>query len=432
MTLLEMSISSAMIILIVVVIRALFLYKLPKKIFVILWGIVLCKLFLPFSFASEYSIYTLLSRVSMLTEKTSLVAGRSIAAPSNFLNEFSAGFVFAKLPITLVLSFNWLKLVWFLGAVVTALTFLIPHIRFCYGNKTATPVKDDILNALIEKYHIKRRIQVKQSENIKIPVTYGILKPIILLPKSLESSNEEQLKFVFLHELNHIRHFDVLLKWFLFAAVSIHWFNPFVWLMYILANRDIELSCDEMVLRTMGGDFSKTSYAMTLISLEEYKLKENPIGNCLCKNAIEERIIAIMKIPKITVLSVVMAFVFVFGITTVSVAISATNEDLLTTEAKETGTDYPVNEQGQTYGHGPYLSGTVQEPDLILAEGENGVVGYVKAADMAPTFFSPEEAMAYQESVKAAGGYTLIPLYKSDGKTVIGKFRLYLNYSIPD
>jgi bla regulator protein BlaR1 len=326
MTLLEMSLSSIAIVLAVVVIRALFLHKLPKKVFLILWGVVLCRLFLPFSFASKYSLYTLINRVSAYIG----LAEQSITAPSSPLTELYINFVISKFPVSPVASFNWIEVIWSVGAIITAVAFLIPHICFCHVNKAAIPMEDVKLNAWISEHRIKRRVRVKQSENIKIPVTYGILKPVILLPKSLKQSDEEQLRFVLVHELTHIKHFDILLKWILLVAVSMHWFNPFVWIMYVLANRDIELSCDETVLRTTDGEFSKTSYAMALISLEEHKLKVNPIGNYFNRNAIEERITSIMKTKKITVLSVLTAFILVAGTITVFSTASAVAEDSLT------------------------------------------------------------------------------------------------------
>lgn len=87
---------------------------------------------------------------------------------------------------------------------------------------------------------------------------------------------------------------------------------------------------------------------------------------------------------------------------------------------------YPVNEQGQTYGEGPFKPGIGQEPDLIKAVDEKGVEGYVKSSDLLPGVSSPEEAMEYQKSADAAGSKS-IPLYKSDGKTVIGQFKFGSN-----
>lgn len=72
------------------------------------------------------------------------------------------------------------------------------------------------------------------------------------------------------HEYVHIRRFDCLLKLLLTAALCLHWLNPLVWVMYLLANRDIELCCDEVVLPRMGLE-KRSVYAMTLIDLEEQK-----------------------------------------------------------------------------------------------------------------------------------------------------------------
>ena len=100
-------------------------------------------------------------------------------------------------------------------------------------------------------------------------------------------------------------------------------------------------------------------------------------------------------------------------------------ETVYSKSANENIPEYPVNEQGQTYGHAPVLENqTLQEPDLIEARGENGVSGYVKASDLDSEVSNPEEALAYQENIQA-DGYVAIPLYKSDGKTVIGEFRMY-------
>jgi hypothetical protein len=85
---------------------------------------------------------------------------------------------------------------------------------------------------------------------------------------------------------------------------------------------------------------------------------------------------------------------------------------------------YAVNENGQTYGEGPFQAGKDQEPDLIKAVGEHGEEGYIKNADVTPTASSPEEALAKQKEIEKQG-YQSVPLYEPDGTTVIGEYRLY-------
>lgn len=99
------------------------------------------------------------------------------------------------------------------------------------------------------------------------------------------------------HEFVHIKRLDGLTKLILIAALCLHWFNPLVWVMVVLANRDLELSCDEAVVRLFGEQV-KSAYARTLIHMEEIKSGCLPLCSNFSKNAIEERITAIMKIKK--------------------------------------------------------------------------------------------------------------------------------------
>ena len=124
---------------------------------------------------------------------------------------------------------------------------------------------------------------------ISSPLTFGVLRPVILVPKKTDWTDETALRYVLEHEFVHIQRFDVLSKLLLIAAVCVHWFNPLVWVMYVLANRDLELSCDETVLRRFGGDI-RAAYARVLIRMEAARGGFAPLCNHFGKNAIEERI----------------------------------------------------------------------------------------------------------------------------------------------
>ena len=113
----------------------------------------------------------------------------------------------------------------------------------------------------------------------------------------------------------HIRRFDSITKLVLIATLCVHWFNPLVWVMYILVNRDIELSCDEAVVHLFGEN-TRAAYARTLISMEETRSCFAPLCSNFSKNAIEERITAIMKIKKASIFSLVLALALVCGVTT--------------------------------------------------------------------------------------------------------------------
>ena len=149
------------------------------------------------------------------------------------------------------------------------------------------------------------------------------------------------------HEFVHIRRFDSLSKVILLIALCVHWFNPFVWIMYILANRDIELSCDEAVLRLFGED-RKASYAQMLICMEETKSGFIPFCNSFSKNAIEERMVAIMKTKKRTLVSMGLAVCLIAG-TTIAFATSAAaaESELPIAVDASTGLTYTVD--GKTF-----------------------------------------------------------------------------------
>lgn len=193
----------------------------------------------------------------------------------------------------------------------------------------------------LEDHKLIRSVSIRQSDRISAPLTYGIVKPIILVPQTTDWKDTTQLQYIFLHEYVHICRFDTVTKLISTFALCVHWFNPLVWIMYILYNRDMELACDESVVR-LSGETSKKDYSLMLISMEAKKSGLLPFCNNFSKNAVEERITAIMKIKKTTngliigslalILMIIMLFVtsaqkkqmiFVFGRLFVS-----TNQDV--------------------------------------------------------------------------------------------------------
>jgi len=178
------------------------------------------------------------------------------------------------------------------------------------------PIKNDFIRKWKDSNSLWRKVQIRQSDEILTPLTYGIFQPVILLPKNLDYTDENQLELILTHEFTHIKRFDTLKKWLLAAGVCVHWFNPFVWIMYILANRDIELSCDESVIWTFG-ESMKPAYAMALVRLEEKKSGLSPMISNFSKNPTEERIIAIMKTKKTSITTMLLAIAITAGIVTV-------------------------------------------------------------------------------------------------------------------
>lgn len=359
MSLLHMSFAGAVMILVVTVIRALVIYRVPKKTFMVLWGITLARLLIPFSAPSAFSVYTfwgkkepVISNVgdtAVTTFGPAIQEGQMTTAPNYFSHSEVA------VPI-------W-AIIWAIGALICAVVFSITYWK-CYKEfQTSLPIDNDFTRNWLSSHHIKRSIQIRQSELVSAPLTFGILRPVILMPKTTDWNDEKTLQYVLEHEFVHIRRFDTITKLILLIALCVHWFNPFVWVMYVLANRDIELSCDETVLHVFGEN-TKASYARTLIGMEEIKSGITPLCNNFSKNALEERMTAIMKTKKSTVLSIALAVLIVAGTATAFATSAKVEDDKANSTTLMAGIEKTYTIDGKTYYE--FWDGTTMEESEYL------------------------------------------------------------------
>ena len=337
MSLLQMSFLGTVIILLIVVLRAVLINRLPKKTFLILWWIALIRLLVPFSIKSVTSIYSLLQSIYSDINPVRTAQTTTFLPIHGNMPEIANGLSEAMVQRTESISI--LSVIWLAGLLLCFGFFAVSYIK-CYREfRFSLPVENDIL----EKHPLKRSLSIRQTETIAAPLSYGVIRPVILMPKNTEWKNIYQLRYVLEHEYVHIRRLDMLTKLIMIAAVCIHWFNPLVWVMYILFNRDLELSCDETVVRRFGMDI-KSVYATALISMEEKKSGLTPLCNSFSKNAIEERIRAIMKIKKTSKFAVIISAVLVICVTG-GFATSASSLEKKTETAQENGeTTVALNE----------------------------------------------------------------------------------------
>lgn len=341
MRLLQMSFLGTVIILLIVVLRAVLINRLPKKTFLILWWIALIRLLVPFSIKSVTSIYSLLQSIYSDINPVRTAQTTTFLPIHGNMPEIANGLSEAMVQRTESISI--LSVIWLAGLLLCFGFFAVSYIK-CYREfRFSLPVENDILEAWKEKHPLKRSLSIRQTETIAAPLSYGVIRPVILMPKNTEWKNIYQLRYVLEHEYVHIRRLDMLTKLIMIAAVCIHWFNPLVWVMYILFNRDLELSCDETVVRRFGMDI-KSVYATALISMEEKKSGLTPLCNSFSKNAIEERIRAIMKIKKTSKFAVIISAVLVICVTG-GFATSASSLEKKTETAQENGeTTVALNE----------------------------------------------------------------------------------------
>ena len=212
--------------------------------------------------------------------------------------------------------FDMLPVIWGIGIGVIAAFFGINYWKGVREFRMSLPVENEFVNEWLSSHQLRRNITIRQYDCIHTPLTYGIFRPVILLPKESLEQSPSTLNFILTHEWVHIRRFDCVTKILLTAALCIHWMNPLVWVMYLLFNRDIELSCDETVLHLLGRN-RRSDYALALINMEEQKGGFASFASGFGRNAIEERIRAIMKMKKASLITILAAVVVVACVTPV-------------------------------------------------------------------------------------------------------------------
>ena len=306
-----MSVAGGVLILFIVVIRALAIHRLPKTTFLALWMIAALRLLLPFSIPLTFNIHIGLDVFSDVVQE--LPSGNiGSPLPGESLPSYDTG---AAAPSPATEHISIFVILWLVGVLLLAIYFSISYFRSMRKFRMSIPDNTPYIQNWLTAHQISRPLAVRSSDLISSPLTYGILHPVILLPKKLDRNDQVALKYVLTHEYVHIRRFDAITKILFAAVLCIHWFNPLVWVMYVLANRDMELSCDAWVIRMMGAK-NRSSYALMLIKMEEQRSGMSALCSHFGKNAISERIEAIMKFKKTSIWACILALALIAGATT--------------------------------------------------------------------------------------------------------------------
>ncbi|MDE7209950.1 MAG: M56 family metallopeptidase [Lachnospiraceae bacterium] len=270
MGLLHRSLTGALLVLVILLVRAVAVNRLPKAAFKALWAVAAARLLLPFSVASRFSLYNIAAKLAGSGPVDEL--HRTGQMPAGWLADGAAkpDGMFGGVSVT--------GAIYFLGVCVLACCFLFSYLSCWRKFRVSIPVRHKAAEDWLEKKscgkagffalgRCRRKPEIRVSDRISSPLTYGILRPVILLPKRMDWEDERALGYILDHEYVHILHFDALNKVIFAVMLCVHWFNPLVWGMYFFANRDMELYCDETVVR-MGGESAKESYALALLRVE--------------------------------------------------------------------------------------------------------------------------------------------------------------------
>lgn len=277
--LINMSITASVIIIVLLGIRFLF-RRAPKIFSYALWGIVLFRLLCPISFSTKFSAFSLLfmsennaEQVQEILQPSAMngyiASGENIDKP--FLDKQNNHSIFQQMKRTIFLTdaietvenhgnlqiseetkdgyegLFTLYAIWGMGIAILVGINMIAVWRL--RRKTAAS--------------IQLQSQVFLCDNVDVPFCLGVFRPRIYLPSSL---NEQEREYIILHEKQHIKRLDHVIKLLAYFALCLHWFNPFVWLAFILAGKDMEMSCDEAVLKQMDEDI-RADYSVSLLHL---------------------------------------------------------------------------------------------------------------------------------------------------------------------
>ena len=246
----NMSISASWLILAVLILR-LVLKKAPKWVNVLLWGIVAVRLICPLSFESALSLIPSSETIPLdieMAAKPTIDSG--VPAINSVVNPVLSSFAPPQHVLTsanpLQIWIPILNIIWLIGVGSLLLYTAVSYWRLCRKVDTAVRYKDNIF----------------QSEHVSSPFVLGLIKPRIYLPFKLDGQN---LEHVVAHEKAHIHRKDHWWKPLGFFLLTIHWFNPLMWLAYVLLCRDIELACDEKVIKELDNE-QRAGYTQALVA----------------------------------------------------------------------------------------------------------------------------------------------------------------------
>lgn len=302
MSLVQRSLSAGAVIALTALLRAACRGRLPRRMFVALWDLAVLRLLVPLSVPWAYAPRALMR---------AWVSGGHHAAEAQTVvfTASAAAKTVTVAPQQTAFPIPWGKVLWLCGMLLLAAHFLRAYVVSLRAFGEALPDKAPQTAAILKSVPLRRHVRVRVSDRIGAPLSYGVLRPVILLPRGMDRSGD-MLYHVLLHELEHIRALDAARKLLLTACVCVHWFNPLVWVMFLLANRDMELLCDARVLEHLGRA-SRRDYAKTLLSLEARRSGLSPLASSFSMTAIEERITAMKNMKKMSAASVLLAALLV-------------------------------------------------------------------------------------------------------------------------
>ncbi|WP_136699884.1 M56 family metallopeptidase [Bacillus fungorum] len=316
--LIETSLMASILVGFILCIKILFRNKLTPRWQYMLWIVLMIRLLLPWSPDSSYSIYSLLSYSSSVSE----VIQKNTSLPENTVNNEMKQTVELELNSETVTknrelevkagaeqqtTFSLYKIalyVWLAGVIILAVITFITNRRLYSYIKKQPDITDEqvvtVFNRCKQSMKMKKAVSLRLAGKIASPTVFSFFSPKVLLSKKhMKVLNEQQLQYVFYHELAHIKRNDVAVNWIMYSLILLNWFNPILWYAYFCMREDQELACDAYALTFIDKE-EQIAYGHTIITLLEHYSYQVPSLASLSRNkrTLKRRIVMIKKFQK--------------------------------------------------------------------------------------------------------------------------------------
>lgn len=316
--LIETSLMASILVGFILCIKVLFRNKLTPWWQYMLWIVLMIRLLLPWSPDSSYSIYSLFSYRSSVSE----VIPKNMPATENIVNiesdrkvelESNSKMVTktsepeVKVSSEKQTTFSLYKIalyVWLAGVIVLAvITFLTNRRLYSYIKKQPDITDEQVatvFNRCKQSMKMKKAVSLRLAGKIASPTVFSFFRPKVLLSKKhMKVLNEQQLQYVFYHELAHIKRNDVAVNWIMYSLILLNWFNPILRYAYFCMREDQELACDAYALTFIDKE-EQIAYGHTIITLLEHYSYQVPSLANLSRNkrTLKRRIVMIKKFQK--------------------------------------------------------------------------------------------------------------------------------------
>lgn len=283
---LEKSIKSLFLLVVILLVRPILNKKAFRSASIILWIALLIYLISP---------YELEIGIENVKENSILLA------ITNFFDH-SLGWLVNKI------GSIFFKLNRLIGSILIFTYLVIKIYKFHTVMKGSTLTQNTLCKKKIREFGLKRKVEIYINNNFKTPLTFGILRPKIILQDHI-LADEELLDHVLIHELMHIKKFHILLNHLVNIVACIYWYNPLLWLSLKYIDQDIEINCDKLVVQQLGDTIkNRKEYCMSMLKLLE--IKSNTNNFVLKLNPNKERMLIMKKWKK--TLAGLMVFMFAF------------------------------------------------------------------------------------------------------------------------